>query len=266
MTSRVRRFAVALLACAGFSLPASATTYGKDYTDLWFVPSEPGWGVNLIQQYETLFATLFVYGPDNSPRWYVASDLRFGQDFFTGGLYQTNGPAFSAPWTGSATLTQVGSMNLSFASANSGTLTYVVNGVRVEKQIQRQSFRGNNIAGNYIGGLVGRASACRSSADNGVFYVTGRLTVQHGSGNPTMRVDYNSNTGAAINCTFTGTYGSAGRLGTIAGGTFTCSFGSAGTFTMAEIDVGRNGFTAAFSGSDSSCTLEGAFGGIKDLL
>lgn len=265
MTALFRRFLLPMLACAGLSLPATATTYGTDYTDLWFVPSEPGWGLNLIQQYETIFATLFVYGADNTPRWYVASDLRSGQNFFTGNLYQTTGPAFSAPWNGSAVVTPVGSMNLSFASASSGTLTYFVNGVRVEKTIQRQTFRGNNIAGNYIGGLVARASACPNSGDNGIFYVTGRLTVQHGANNPSMRVDTSTATGAAANCTFGGTYGATGRLGAITGGTFTCSFGSGGTFTMSEIDVSRNGFNAAFRGSDGACTLEGQFGGIKDL-
>lgn len=265
MTSLFRRFFLPLLACTGFSLPTSATTYGTDYTDLWFVPSEPGWGLNVIQQYETIFATLFVYGADNTPRWYVASDLRSGQNFFTGALYQTTGPAFSVAWNANAVVTQVGSMNLNFASASSGTLTYFVNGVRVDKTIQRQSFRTNNIAGNYIGGLVGRASACPSSTDNGIFYVTGRLTVQHGASNPSMRVDYNTTTGTAANCTFTGVYGSSGRLGAITGGTFTCNFGSGGTFTMSEIDASRNGFNAAFRGSDGACTLEGQFGGIKDI-
>jgi hypothetical protein len=262
----LRRFSIALLACAGLSLPASATTYGIDYTDLWFVPSEPGWGINLVQQYETLFATLFVYGADNTPRWYVASDLKLGQNTFTGALYQTNGPAFSAPWTGTATVTEVGSVNLSFASATAGTLTYFVGGVRVEKQIQRQTFRANNIAGTYIGGLVGRASACQNSADNGIFYLNGRLTVQHGGGNPVMRIDFNFNNGAPANCTFSGTYASAGRLGSISGGTFTCSGSSGGTFTLSEVDVGRNGFSAVFRGADSSCALDGQFGGIKDLL
>ena len=265
MTSNFRRHAAAFLAAIGFAMPASATTFGTDYTDLWFNPAESGWGVNVIQQYGTVFATLFVYGADNSARWYVASDLRGGQNSFSGTLYQTTGPAFSAAWTGNATVTPVGSMTLSFSGFNSGTLSYVVNGVTVNKTIQRQTFAANNVAGNYIGGMTATASSCSSSADNGFALITGLLTVQHGGGSPTMRVDFRNNAGVAAQCTFTGAYSAAGRLATITG-TFTCTLGSNGTFTMTEVDASRNGFTSVFSGRDQFCTYNGFFGGIKDVI
>lgn len=265
MTLNLRRYAAAFLAAVGFAMPASATTFGTDYTDLWFNPAEQGWGVNVIQQYETVFATLFVYGADNSARWYVASDLRGGQNSFSGALYQTTGPAFSAAWTGNAVVTPVGSMTLSFNSFNTGTLSYVVNGVTVNKTIQRQTFRNNNIAGNYIGGMTATSTSCASSADNGFALITGLLTVQHGTGNPTMRVDFRTNSGVAAQCNFTGTYAAAGRLGTITGN-FTCSLGSVGTFTMTEVDASKNGLTATFSGRDQFCTYNGYFGGPRDVI
>ncbi|MEO7743358.1 MAG: hypothetical protein ABIR98_10500 [Usitatibacter sp.] len=265
MKSNLRRYAAAFLTAIGFAMPASATSFGTDYTDLWFNPAESGWGVNVIQQSGTLFATLFVYGADNTPRWYVASDLRGGQNSFTGLLYQTFGPAFSATWTGSATVTQVGSMTFTFSSFSTGTLSYTVNGVTVNKAIQRQTFAGNNMAGNYIGGMTAVASSCASSADNGFALITGLLTVAHGSGNPSMRVDFRNNAGVSAQCTFTGPYSAAGRLASITG-TFTCTLGSNGTFTMTEVDVSRNGFTAAFTGRDQFCTYNGFFGGIRDVI
>ena len=265
MTLNLRRYAAAFLAAIGFAMPASATTFGTDYTDLWFNPAESGWGVNLIQQYETLFATLFVYGADNSARWYVASDLRSGQNSFTGTLYQTTGPAFSAAWTGNVAVNPVGSMTISFSGFNSGTLSYTVNGVTVNKTIQRQTFRANNIAGNYIGGMTATASACSNAADNGFALITGLLTVTHGGGNPSMRVDFRNNAGVAATCTFSGAYSPAGRLASITG-TFTCTLGSNGTFTMTEVDVSRNGFTAAFTGRDQFCTYNGFFGGPRDVI
>ncbi len=265
MTLNLRRYAAAFLAAIGFAMPASATTFGTDYTDLWFNPAEQGWGVNVIQQSGTVFATLFVYGADNTARWFVASDLRGGQNSFTGALYQTTGPAFSATWTGSANVTQVGSMTLAFSGFNSGTLSYTVNGVTVNKVIQRQTFAGNNIAGNYIGGMTATASGCANSADNGFALITGLLTVNHGSGNPSMRVDFRNNAGVAATCTFTGTYSAAGRLASIAG-SFSCTLGSVGTFTMTEVDVNRNGFTAAFTGRDQFCSYNGFFGGPKDVI
>ena len=45
---------------AALALPAAATTHSTDYTDLWYLPAESGWGINIIQQYDTVFATMFV--------------------------------------------------------------------------------------------------------------------------------------------------------------------------------------------------------------
>lgn len=269
MKSTLRHYAAAMVAALGFTLPASATTYGTDYTDLWWAApagSENGWGINLIQQYETLFATLFVYGADNSARWYVASDLRGSQTSFSGTLYQTTGPAFSAPWSGAATPTAVGSMSISFSGSNAGTLTYTVNGVTVSKSIQRQTWRPNNIAGNYIGGMTATASSCGNPADNGFALITGLLTVQHGGGgSASMRVDFRNAAGTSATCTFSGGYTPQGRLGTVSG-SYSCTLGSNGTFTMTEVDVSRNGFNATFSGRDQFCTYTGYFGGVRDVL
>lgn len=266
MKSTLRHYAAAMVAALGFSLPASATSYGTDYTDLWWNPSENGWGINLIQQYGTIFATLFVYGADNSPRWYVASQLEGGPNSFSGTLYQTTGPAFSAAWTGSATPTPVGSMSISFSGPNAGTLAYTVNGVTVSKAIQRQTFRNNNLGGNYIGGMTATASNCSNPADNGFALITGLLTVQHGGGSSTsMRVDFRNAAGTSATCTFSGGYLPEGRLATVSG-TYSCTLGSTGTFTMTEVDVSRNGFSATFSGQDQFCRYTGYFGGVRDVL
>ncbi|HYC37394.1 MAG TPA: hypothetical protein VEC19_13295 [Usitatibacter sp.] len=264
MTRSLRRFAAALLLSAAFSLPASATSSGVDFTDLWFNPSESGWGVNLIQQYETIFATLFVYGPDNSPRWYVASNLQpFGSNGFTGPLYQTTGPAFSVPWTGTATPTLVGAMTLEFSGLNAGTLTYVVNGTTVTKQVQRQTWSNNQVSGVYLGGFSGTSSSCQDPNSNGSVILFGSATVNHpGVGNTTITLGYENAVGQILTCTFTGPYVQAGRLGSITG-TFACSFGAGGPFTLSEIDVTRNGMTARLSGNDGFCNLNGSFGGIR---
>jgi hypothetical protein len=267
MKSTLRHYAAAMVAAIGFSLPASATSYGTDYTDLWWVgEAESGWGINLIQQYETIFATLFVYGADNSARWYVASGLTGSQNSFNGTLYQTTGPAFSAPWTGGQPPVPVGSMSISFSGSNSGTLTYTVNSVTVSKAIQRQSFRPNSVGGNYIGGMTAVASNCGNPLDNGFALITGLLTVQHGvGGNASLRVDFRNADGVSATCTFSGGYTPQGRLGTISG-TYACTLGSTGSFTMTEVDASRNGFNARFSGSDQFCSYNGYFGGVRDVL
>ena len=39
-----------------------------NYTDMWFNPSESGWGVNVTQDYNgPIFATFFVYTATGAP-------------------------------------------------------------------------------------------------------------------------------------------------------------------------------------------------------
>jgi hypothetical protein len=48
--------AVLSLALLAVPLPAAAT----DYTDIWYLFSESGWGVNLIQAEDVIFVTFFI--------------------------------------------------------------------------------------------------------------------------------------------------------------------------------------------------------------
>lgn len=103
--------------------------------DLWWNPSEPGWGVNIIQQEEVLFVTLFVYGADGRPAWYVASEARPGTPSrYTGALYATNGPAASVR------VREVGTLALSPNDDGSAALEYSVDGAATSKRIERQTW------------------------------------------------------------------------------------------------------------------------------
>jgi hypothetical protein len=124
-----------------------------NFSDLWYNPSESGWGVNLIQQYDTIFATLFVYGADNRTRWYVAPALRQAATpaNFSGDLFETNGPWFGGTFTqGAVSNRRVGTMIFTaLVSGTAGTVSYSVDGVSVTKNIQRQTWSSTPGAGNY---------------------------------------------------------------------------------------------------------------------
>lgn len=114
-----------------------------NYQDLWWNPSESGWGINLTHQDQTLFGTLFTYGENNRGLWLVMSaGVRQPDGSFYGELYRTRGPVFSAvPFNSSqVSVTPVGTMRLAFSNGESGTLSYTVNGVQVNKTITRQVF------------------------------------------------------------------------------------------------------------------------------
>jgi hypothetical protein len=127
-------------------VPGSSTCPPLPYvTSLWWNPSESGWGLNLSHQGTILFATLFTYDSARAPLWLVmpAGTMQPDGLSFTGALYRTTGPAFDAnPFTpiGAANITQVGTMTVALTEANAATLTYTMNGVQVEKNIQRQVY------------------------------------------------------------------------------------------------------------------------------
>lgn len=273
MFKSIARFGAAVIAAFTFSLPAAASTFSIDYSDLWGGgqpnPTEQGWGLNLIQQGDVIFATMFVYGSDNTPRWFSATlTPTSGSTGWSGALDSTTGPFYGAPWNNaSVTHNAVGTMNVNFSNANTGTLSYTASGVTVNKSISRFTLRAPNLNGRYLGGGFGTGP----QAGCGQFGVStfDLLTVSQNGSAVTLSVDFfNANQVRQI-CDYTGTLNTTGRTGSIAG-TFTCRIQSSnqqtnsGSFSITNLETTINGFTANFTSSDSFCTATGRFGGIRD--
>jgi hypothetical protein len=273
MMKPLLRAAAALLATAAFALPARATTYSTDYTDLWYNPNESGWGVNFIQQGNVIFATLFVYGVGNVPQWFTASDMEpspaGSQTTFTGQLFQTSGPYFAAGSfdPNQVTRNTVGTMTVVFTSPSTATLQYTVNGATVTKSISRQTWRSDNLAGNSLGGLTATGSGC-SQVPNGPILIFGALAAQQSGTQVTMNVSFTSNQGQASQCTFSGPLTQTGHLSSVAG-SWNCTINggaaNSGTFTVSGIASSVNGFNGRFTGRDQFCTYDGYFGGVRDV-
>lgn len=269
----LRRLAAGVALLAG--LPAFATTFSTDFTDIWWNPSESGWGLNIIQEGEVLFATLFVYGADNSARWFVASNLSpatvGNQSTFSGTLYQPTGPFFGGATFNAASvnLAPVGSMSVSFTDASHAALQYIVNGTTVSKSIQRQTWRTESFSGNYVGGLTAIGSNCSGGVANGAILTSGFMGVRQNDTQATFTVAFNNPQGAASQCVFSGSYQQNGHMGTVSGN-WSCATGNTitnrGTFTLSTLQVNQNGFTGKFTGNDQFCSYNGQFGGVKDVL
>jgi DNA-binding beta-propeller fold protein YncE len=121
--------------------------------------SESGWGVNLTQQGEILFATWFTYDAQGNGLWLVMSNgMRTGANTYSGTLYQTSGPGFNeAPYIASKfTTAPVGTATFSFGDPDNGTFSYTVNGVSGTKPITRQLFA-NPVPTCSAGGTSGTA-------------------------------------------------------------------------------------------------------------
>jgi len=73
--------------------------------DLWFNPAESGWGITLHQQYNTVFATWFVYDTDGSPTWLVMPDAAHNYGVITGDVYRPAAASTGMPFVASGVST-----------------------------------------------------------------------------------------------------------------------------------------------------------------
>ncbi len=280
MTQPLRRLLALVALGLAFAMPARATTYSIDFSDIWWNAAESGWGINVIQRSDIIFATMFVYGPDNTARWYSAtlrpvSPQPNGLTRFTGAMIRTTGPWFGTPVfnPNTVTVTPVGNITLSFNSPVTGQLQYDVDGVQVTKEITRQPFGTENLTGQYVGGMYAIASQCQNASLNGPAYIPGVITVTQPTVNNQLRANFRVDFvvgGTEAVCIFNGPYQQIGKLATVSGGTFSCTVGnqnsSSGTFTMTALDAQVNGFHSTFTGGDQFCRYNGRFGGVRDVV
>jgi len=131
------------VAAASSASLAAAT----NYQDLWWAApagSESGWGINLNHESDTIFATWFTYDLNGSPMWLVVTAAKSVLGVYTGTLYRTTGPAFSAvPFNPAKVVpTAVGNATLTFIDGNNASFAYTVNGVSQTKAITREVFSG----------------------------------------------------------------------------------------------------------------------------
>ena len=213
-----------------------------DWSDLWFNPAESGWGVNLVQSYDYMFGTFFIYDANGLPTWYVA-EMRWDDRIlgFTGPLWATTGTGFALPWqSAKSTATEVGTasfvptQNVSYR----GTLSYTFTGttLTVTKPIQRQTLTSFELTGYYMGVQQGDYYDCTASTSNRSYLDTFRLEVQRLDDLIRMTFDY----GSGLTCTLTGVveqYGSLHRIPLSPGAQYQCSNGLSTVANVYELKV-----------------------------
>jgi murein DD-endopeptidase MepM/ murein hydrolase activator NlpD len=135
------RYAFATPPTCAFS--TASRQHATNYTDLWWNPSESGWGVNVSHQGNLLFATWFTYGAGGRGQWLVASEVqRQPTGAFRGRLYRTVGtPLAQINGAVAATgYTDVGELTFTFSDGQNARLDYVVDGVTQTKALTRFAF------------------------------------------------------------------------------------------------------------------------------
>jgi hypothetical protein len=255
----IRSFIAALAAAA--SLGAGA----GQYSDLWWNPQESGWGVNVVQQLETAFVTLFVYGPDGSPTWYVAPEAHViaygsgGLPLFEGALYSTRGPWHGGPFDpASVQAYPVGRVSLEVLAKDRMRVHYTTGSVAQVKEVVRQTWQPSLLAANYTGQFVLRQAPLSGPPYGSLEYQADVLA--HFAEEGFMRVD----DALGRRCEYRGPWAQRGKLLSFSG-SYTCTSGDspAGTFEMADVEVSDHGVTGYLRTSSATLKEFGRFAAVR---
>ena len=259
----------AFAAAASCSAPAVAidgtaaakTSFSSDQSDLWWVPSESGWGMQIVQQAGILFATLFVYDASCAPTFYTATLVPTGALAWVGDLYRTTGPYFGAPAFNSAAVAyrRVGTLSFSRPSADVGALEYSVDGVTVAKSAVRQLLVYDDYGGHYVATVNMIASNCPVPSDNGDTTQQFQIDVTHDR--QSMSIHWTAPNGTT--CDFGGAYAQQGHIGQFAAN-YLCSNAERGNMSFFEL-TNRVGMVAGrFRGhsDNTGCDRSGTFTGL----
>ena len=243
-----------LIAALSFCASSFANTFSTDLSDLWFNEKEAGWGVTVTQQREVVFLTFFIYGPDGRPAWYTGQASFAGQNaagavVYTGNMFQFTGPYFANFFNPAAVSGRsVGTVKLT-AYIYQATLEYTIDGVTVNKSISRQTFRNNDMTGQYMGAIKQNQTSCNAPATNGEVNSNTELGIVNTD--TTFAMTLRQPDGST--CIYSGDYKQAGRLGR-SQGEYTCPGGLTGTYDFFELEATLQGFSGSFIARNNTCS------------
>jgi hypothetical protein len=261
----VARLVALLLAGLGFAGSAGATSANTDLSDIWWTPTESGWGVQFVNTGLFVFATTFVYGPDGKPTW-VTGELHKTNNSadaptFSGPVYVNTGPWFGGAFNpANVDSRQAGTMSFSFLEPPYvGRLTFSVDGVVVTRDVFRQTLTMDDYTGSYAAFLTATATECTNPAGN--VSVTSAVGVQifHYGDQIGIAVTNPNN----VTCTTTGTYRQYGRLGLV-NGTYSCTNGDSGEAIYLEMSnqVKQISTRFVFHSALTKCASRGRIAGL----
>jgi hypothetical protein len=252
----LRQVLVASLYVAALATGVVRAASTTDFSDQWWVAGESGWGAAVLQQSNTLFIDLMVYGTDGKPTWFVSTaplqtNPTQGHTVFVGDLYATTGPYYGAGFNPSlVTSRKVGTLAFDATAGNSATLNYTVDGVPVVKSIVRQTWTYENLSGTYD-------AIWRNDCGTGAWHSVplegfSSTIIRHSTDNRvTMSVSYPFYWSDDRD-DLSGTYTQSGQLGQIAAELTSQN----GAIVFSEIAKTTTGFTARFAGRIGACQVK----------
>lgn len=114
----------------------------RNLTGLWWQPAEPGWGLSLAHQGDTLFPTWYTYDAGGRPVWYVGGAMTLQADgHFRGPAYRVSGRPFSQiAGAVDPVAEEVGELSLRPNTDGSAEFVYTIGSITQQKRIERTRF------------------------------------------------------------------------------------------------------------------------------
>jgi hypothetical protein len=114
-----------------------------NYQDLWWVTSEPGWGMNVTQQGPLIYVTWYSFDLDGSPMWLSVLAPQGTDGTFTGPLTRWSGTTWNNFDPSAAMSKNVGTASFTFPDGNhmNMTATVQVSGMMTSTMLNKQLTR-----------------------------------------------------------------------------------------------------------------------------
>jgi len=248
-----------IMALAGAVAPAQATIY----TDIWWIPAESGWGVNLVQTGDFIFATTYVYEADHSPTFFTANLYLESNGSYVGDVIVSTGPHFAAAtWDNNLVTRQVaGTATFRPDSPSTGNFSYHLYETFVSKDIVRQNLVASVLEGTYVGALRSDVTGCLAPEKNVLSYSFADIDVMVSApGELQIAVPIES----GLLCTFTGPVTQTGNINLMTGAAYVCNNVRSVTADISELKSTSLGIEGRWlAATENGCQEYVTFSGVR---
>lgn len=267
----MRAFLLILLSALSFT--ANANTY----TDTWWAPEEPGWGISLVHENSQIQFFMYVYDDDRLPRWYISpltKDPLFRPAMFVGELHETRGTPYHLPRNPSdASSRALGRVTFVPHPDGSATVDYTIDNRRFIKHVRRFTTQVDMLKGLHFASLLPGYDSCDAGFSGLAVFEKGTLQIDRcpsapctggtGADGEVIPMTMSLDDGATPICSFEGEFRRYGRSGAFTGA-YSCRDGGAGSIDMKDIEFSSVGFNARFTATHPRCEVfKGILSGVR---
>lgn len=251
---------------SSLTLPAHAASY----QDIWYTPGEEGWGLNITQQGDILFASWFVQGQDQAPMWFSAALTKTSTNTspvtYSGPLNVTRAAWFGAAWNPAAvSTTSTGTATFTFNDKKSLRLVYSSAGITVSKTLTRFTYAGQNVSGDFYGAELGTPTNC---TNNGKYFAFSLFSVaasfaSNSNGGAIKIIQETGGSTGSTSCTLSGSFTQYGTS-LEASGNYTCTTGTTGTWRATDGQFSDEAFSMKVVANSGSCQIDATYSGSRN--